>query len=257
MLKPWLWLLVLCPLWSQADNLLEDAPKNVIFATTHWCPYACEDLAESPGVVYEFVKALLNKQGIEVQIQFYPWTRAIKEVTSGRAHGLLTAVHEEAPHLNFTNTPTMSYRVCFFTDGGSGWSYSGVDSLKGITLGAIRGYGYDPQVNQYIRRADVRSSLQLISGGDEITRFIEMLSLGRIDVFLDDQYVTAWQVKSNGIDFTRIRKAGCLADTPFYMGFNPALEWGDNVIEFLDESLKLKASQETLQSILKKYTVQK
>lgn len=256
MLKLWLVFLAFLPVWGQANTAVPDIPNRIVLATTDWCPYACSNSDTSPGIAYEYVKAVLKKNGIDAHIEFYPWTRAIKEVRSCRAHGLLTAVREEAPYLNFTHTPTMAYRVCFFTQASNDWVFQGIQSLKQVTLGAIRGYGYDPQLDEYIRDPNSQGSLQLISGGDEILRFINMLSLKRIDTFLDDQYVAAWQAKSNKVDFSEVRKAGCLADNPFYLALNPALEWGDKLIELLDGAFLKKENKALLNTILKKYTAQ-
>lgn len=150
----------------------------------------------------------------------------------------------------------MAYRVCFFTQASSDWVFQGAQSLNQVTLGAIRGYGYDPQVDEYIRDPNSQVSLQLISGGDEILRFINMLSLKRIDTFLDDQYVVAWQAKSKKVDFSEVRNAGCLADNPFYLALNPALEWGDKFIDLLDGAFSNNENKALLNTILKKYTAQ-
>lgn len=231
-------------------------PGNIILVTTNWCPYACPNSEELPGIAYEYIQATLKQLGINVDIKSYPWTRAIKEVESGRAHGLLTAVHEEAPSFLFTNTPTMSYQVCFFSTSQSQWRFQGVASLNAITLGAIKGYGYDAEIDEYIRNAHSNETVQLISGGKEISRFINMLDLKRIDAFLDDRYVAAWEAKTHRINFSDYQNAGCLSENPFYMAFNPNLKWAEQLIKKLDLLFSKKENQAQLNKIVKKYTDQ-
>lgn len=245
-------LIVLTASQAQASN--SNLPSKVILATTNWCPYACPETEKLPGIAYEYIQAIFNQLGVGVEIKFYPWTRAIKEVESGRAHGLLTAVHEEAPKFIFTNTPTMSYRVCFFSTNQSQWRFKDVASLSAITLGAIKGYGYDSEIDEYISNANSNETVQLISGGKEIPRFINMLELKRIDAFLDDQYVAAWEAKTHNIDLSDYQKSGCLGENPFYMAFNPNFKWAEHLIKKLDPLFSKKENQALLNKIVKKYT---
>lgn len=245
-------LCVLAPWQIQASD--SSIPPKITLATTNWCPYACPNSDKHPGIAYEYIQAILTQLDIDADIKFYPWTRAIKEVESGRAHGLLTAVHDEAPSFLFTNTPTMSYQVCFFSNKNSKWRYNGVSSLNTITLGAIKGYGYDSEIDEYIRHASASEAVQLISGGKEIPRFINMLDLKRIDAFLDDQYVAAWEAKTHRFDFSEYQNAGCLSDNPFYMAFNPDLKWAEQLIKRLDSHFSKKENQALLNKIVKKYT---
>lgn len=244
--------LMLFTITAMADSL-DKIPKKITLTTTNWCPYACEGAQAESGIVHEYIKAIFANMGIDVQIKFYPWTRAIKDVETGRADGLLTAVHEEAPSLLFTASPIMAYKVCFFSDTQNQWSFSGGQSLAEITLGAIKGYGYGAVIDEYIRSADSQHRVHLISGGREIIRFINMLELKRIDAFLDDQYVIAWKTKASHKDFSQLRNAGCLEENPFYMAFNPDVPGVQALISRLNEEFAQTDNQQMLEKILNKY----
>ncbi|MFY0640551.1 MAG: transporter substrate-binding domain-containing protein [Bermanella sp.] len=256
MLKQSMLFIVLLTVLTAPQTLASGSnpPSKIILATTNWCPYACPNSEELPGIAYEYIQATLKQLDMDVDIKFYPWTRAIKEVESGRAHGLLTAVREEAPDFVFTNTPTMSYRVCFFSNKDSQWRYKGVSSLNTVTLGAIKGYGYDSDIDEYIRNAKSNEAVQLISGGKEIPRFINMLDLNRIDAFLDDQYVAAWEAKTHRIDLADYQNAGCLSENPFFIAFSPKFKWASELVEKLDVQFSKKEHQALLNEIIKKYT---
>lgn len=246
------WLFACSMPTAQASD--SELPSQLTLATTNWCPYACPNSDKLPGIAYEYIQATLKQLDMDVDIKFYPWIRAIKEVESGRAHGLLTAVREEAPDFVFTNTPTMSYRVCFFSNKDSQWRYKGVSSLNAVTLGAIKGYGYDSDIDEYIRNAKSIEAVQLISGGKEIPRFINMLDLNRIDAFLDDQYVAAWEAKTHRIDLADYQNAGCLSENPFFMAFSPNFNWASELVKKLDVQFSKKEHQALLNEIIKKYT---
>ncbi len=173
---------------------LADLPKKIHLATTDWCPYACADAYEGPGAVHEYVSDLLKQQGIDIQIDFYPWSRAIHQVNTGRLDGLLTAIPKEAPDLMFTQTPIMSYQVCFFSSYYVNWSYQGKDSLKSIKLGAVRGYGYGEPIDTYLAERGNHQRISFISGENATARLFFMLETNRIrmiNMFLLGKFTTA------------------------------------------------------------------
>jgi len=101
-------------------------PKQINLAATDWCPYACEHPADQkPGIVHEYLTQLFAAQGITLNIQFFPWSRAIEEANKGRVDGLLTAVYAEAPDLILpTRLP---------------WHMACASSPRNIQVGSIKG----------------------------------------------------------------------------------------------------------------------
>ncbi|NVK37387.1 MAG: transporter substrate-binding domain-containing protein [Gammaproteobacteria bacterium] len=250
------WFLVLCLL---LPSLLVNAtaaplPKKIILATTDWCPYACPGDPQTPGIAHEYITQVLADLGVDVEIKFYPWSRAIREVSLGRSHGLLTAVHDEAPDFLFTRTPTMAYSMCFFSKQTKDWEYMGIKSLEAIRFGGIKGYGYSPEINGYMEYDNSQTRVELISGGNEIPRLFQMIKHGRIDAFIEDKYVVAWSAKKNSVDMQDFKKAGCLKEIPFFMAFNPDFPWVMNVLKQLDSSFLAAKNKTILKRIVERYT---
>ncbi|OUR67226.1 hypothetical protein A9Q73_05990 [Bermanella sp. 47_1433_sub80_T6] len=243
-----IWLLSIS-LFAFSQEPTAKLPKIIHLATTDWCPYACDqEPNHQAGIVHEYLTGLFSEQGIQLKIEFFPWSRAIHQVNGGRLDGLLTAVPIEAPNLLFTRTPTMGYQVCFYSKRNISWRYSGAASLKDIKLGVIQDYGYGQPVDEHIKNAASQDLAIIKSGGME--RLQRMLMAGRFHVFIGDRNVVSWRLKEN---MSVVRNAGCLAEIPFYMAFNPQRTWAAKLINKLNGWLKTAGNQARLNSIKMQY----
>lgn len=220
-------------------------PTQITLATTNWCPYACEDSEEYPGIIYDYITKLLNQKDIQVTIKFYPWARAIELANSGKVDGLLTAVQSEAPNLIFTTIPTDHYQMCFFTRPESTWSFENNRSLEAIRFGVIDGYGYGDPVDTYLKGSP--NNIDSIASGG-IATLNGMLASKRFDAFIDDSKVVRWSLKGQ---FKHLRVAGCLEKNPFYLAINPNRPWAIDFVNWL--GFQLKASRFVLRNIQDAY----
>lgn len=234
---------------------LAELPKSILFAATDWCPYSC-DLSNQPGIVTEYLTRLLAPHDIEIKVDILPWGRAIHYANTAKVAGLLTAVPSEAPDLHFTSIPTMSYSVCFFSRKESDWQFDSASSLKNRILGASLNYSYGEEVDPYIKRNSDKRFIYLLTGDNKITRFASMIRNNRLDSFIEDQYVTEWQLKTLGKKGAGIKSSGCLPSHPFYLAINPNLEWAQEFIDLLNRLLALESSKIVLQGIINNYIQQ-
>lgn len=234
---------------------LAELPKSILFAATDWCPYSC-DLSNHPGIVTEYLTRLLAPHDIEIKVDILPWGRAIHYANTAKVAGLLTAVPSEAPDLYFTSIPTMSYSVCFFSRKESDWQFDSASSLKNRILGASLNYSYGEEVDPYIKRNSDKRFIYLLTGDNKITRFASMIRNNRLDSFIEDQYVTEWQLKTLGENGAGIKSSGCLPSHPFYLAINPSLEWSQEFIDLLNRLLALESSKIVLQGIIDNYIQQ-
>jgi len=231
--------LISLDVWS--DGL----PSKVTLATTDWCPYACENGDNFPGITHEYISRVFKDRNIELTIQFFPWTRAIQLAQSGKVDGLLTAVKSEAPNLIFTSVPTDTYQMCFFTRWGNPWEYTNSDSLKSAKLGIIQNYGYGEPVDQHVQSSPDR--IYTITGGG-IPRLYKMLMSKRFDAFIDDSKVVRWALKGSVKD---LKQVGCLASNPFYLAIHPDRPWAKPLVTWLDK--QLPATRDRLRAIQQSY----
>lgn len=224
-------------------------PKTVTLASTDWCPYVCDKQTNKPGIIHEYLTLILKEQGIQLNIEFNPWHESVKKAELGQVHGLLTATRDEAPELLFTTTPTANYQVCFITKRNQNWLYKNTNSLYGITLGSIKGYGYGENVDQYIKDYAQNPNMKIIENGG-IERLNDMLFSGEINAFIDDSLVVLWLLKDKNV---KVKLAGCLERKPFYLAVNPKLPWANKFTQLMNRILKEDANKKALHAIKLKY----
>jgi polar amino acid transport system substrate-binding protein len=224
-------------------------PNTVTLAATDWCPYTCENQTNNPGIVHEYLSQVLQKSNIKLNIEYYPWHESIKKAQLGEVDGLLTAVVEEAPSLFFSTVPTYSYQVCFITRSNSNWIYKGTASLDKIVLGSIKGYGYDEEIDQYIKYNSEKPNMKIVDSGG-LEQFNTMLFKNEIDAYLDDSRVVLWALRDS---IAKVKLSGCLTRKPFYLAVNPNLAWANEFIALINKSLSDPINLQLLNSIKQKY----
>ncbi|MCR9085112.1 MAG: transporter substrate-binding domain-containing protein [Rhodobacteraceae bacterium] len=121
--------------------------EPVRVAYSSWCPHICTDadevlLPDRPGFAVELVRDALADQGFDVVFQPLPFSRQLQEVSIGRQDAVLHI--KRAPDRNYVwpNVPTGTDQQCFVVREDNDWTYSGMDSLEGVSIGAIAGYEY-------------------------------------------------------------------------------------------------------------------
>jgi len=217
--------------------------KSVInLATTEWCPYVCKNEQRGEGLILDYLREVLEAENISLNVNFFPWSRAIQEVRSGRLNGLVTAIKSEAPTLDFTNVPSMYYQMCFYTRRESTWIYQSEQDLANIKLGLISDYGYGEPVDSYAAQIHNYTNMIKIGGTDSLLRLEKLLAKKRIDAFIEDKHVVQWMFQQNAL-----REAGCLSKIPFFMAFNPEYAEETEVIPLLDSLLSLAKNQKLFQ----------
>lgn len=245
--------LLLTSVSVQAEPTPSDLPSTLTLGATEWCPYTCSNRAGAPGIVAEYLQHILQSEGIELDVMFLPWSRAVSAARSGQLDGLLTLVAGEAGGLLMTKTPTMFHQDCFFTTPDSDWQFADITSLQGILLGAVKDYGYGGRIDSYIasRRHDA-SHVLLLNGRQPELRLQKMLASQRIQVYLSDRNVAGWTQRQSK-DSAPLRNAGCEAEVPFFLGLSPLRRWSKTLLEMLNKRLASPASQQLLRKIAAEY----
>jgi polar amino acid transport system substrate-binding protein len=199
---------------------LSNAQKTLTLATTNWCPYTCDFNGNTHGLVGEILENVLLAEGINLKIEYYPWSRAIQLANLNKVDGLLTVTREESPDLIFSKSPIGSYQMCFYTKNTNTWLYQADLNLGSNKLAIVQDYGYGEPLDTYINENKNRNLLT-ISGDDSANRLIQILKLGRADIIIEDNKVVQWSMIKNNVESSNIKKAGCLNEQPFYLALSP------------------------------------
>ncbi|MFT7561585.1 MAG: polar amino acid transport system substrate-binding protein, partial [Flavobacteriales bacterium] len=218
------------------DTKPAKVPDTLILSATDWCPYSCFDSKGQPGIVHEYIRMVLKKHGHILQVNYHPWSRAIREATEGRSHGLMAAIPEETPSLVFTAQAFSHYTDCFVTRLESDWQYTGAESLHDLRLGVVNSYSYSDEVDDYILNGG--DKVQALSGDHAVLRFFKLLDARRIDAFIDDISVIKWEARKYQYSMREYRVAGCHAAKPLFVALHPKLPWIASFMALIDKESK-------------------
>ena len=88
----WLTLCLIAPF----AYCLELGDEPLIVGTEHYPPYEMERPVNNlRGFDYEVLQRVAEVMGLNLEIKFYPWKRAINYAKSGQILGILTCAHQE------------------------------------------------------------------------------------------------------------------------------------------------------------------
>ncbi|MBU2970784.1 transporter substrate-binding domain-containing protein [Pseudoalteromonas sp. C2R02] len=111
--KKYLYLLLLLPTFTRSEPLT--------VAAIDWCPQLCpitDDTIytndQKPGFIIDIVKSVFKDSDFDLQIVYYPWSRAIKLVKEGKIDVLLSPAKAEAPTLRYPKEKNRNSTYVFF-----------------------------------------------------------------------------------------------------------------------------------------------
>jgi len=219
-----------------------------------WCPYNCAPDSDKPGYMVEIAKRVFEPARHQVDYQVLNWARAIEATRSGKFTGIIGAAHSDAEDFVFPAVELGIMTSAFAVRASEDWSYAGIQSLGGRTLGVIRDYAYNPGLDQYIAaHKDDDARIQFVYGDNALESNLRKLLKGRLDTVVDGQYVLAYTLTRLGLE-KEIRMAGTAAEVdPLYIAFSPANPKAAEYAALLSKGVtELRANGE-LQKVLAKY----
>jgi polar amino acid transport system substrate-binding protein len=162
---------------------------SVLFVDELLPPFSWGEVGKPPrgGMALEIMEELNKRIGLDARIVLMPWSRALKMVRHGKADGLpfLLATDERRFYLKFTGPVLESGDAVLFNyKEMPDFSWSGFESLEGLTVGMIRGYAYDEQL-----LVSVREHAGRIEYSEHSEANIRKLHAGRVDVVIENVIV--------------------------------------------------------------------
>lgn len=235
--------------------------EKFIVTADEWCPYNCEEDAADKGFMVEIAEAILSEHGYEVEYKVVPWTRAIKMVESNIYQGLIASTPAETPAFKFPENIQAFNSYVAYTKSDSNWEYAGVDSFKGKALGVISDYGYGEEIDSYIEANSAdKTAVQAIGGENAMEQNLKKLAAGRIDIYIENQFVVDNYYKSQG-ETNPFRDAGwvgsknAIENEYLYIAISPKHPKSDEIAKLLSDGMVNLRNSGKLQKILDKYGV--
>jgi len=213
--------LLLLGIGCSSGAFAKDKPQRLSIAAIDWCPQICPEDKNLKGYIVDIVEAVYEDSKVALDIQYFPWSRAIHNVRTGKSHALLSPAKKEAPDLIYPATPLGIQKMCFFTLMQSGWAYTGPNSLGDMQIGVAEDTSLE-ELHSFMRTHPNQFQFQPYH-----ERFVvqnaKKLMKGRIDTFLFTLNTTNHIFKQEGLN-KKIKSAGCVNDAPVYIAFSPALK---------------------------------
>lgn len=218
-----------------------------------WCPYNCAPSDKKIGFGIEIAKAIFEKAGHGVDYKVLNWTRSIEETRAGNYSSILGATKTEVPDFIYPKEAIGYYQTAYISTKEKPFEYNGPSSLEDKLLGAIQSYNYDPEIDAYIAaNKNNHNRIEFATGDDALTKNINKLLVGRLDVVLDGTYVLLYKIDSMGL--TDKIHISLPAKTDYvYLAFSPKNPKSQEYADLFDKGIaELRASGE-LKTILAKY----
>ena len=194
---------------------------TIIIAADPWCPHNCVAGSTREGYVIDVAREAFAAAGYDIEYLNVSWARALQLAKEGRIDAVAGAFKGDAPDLIFPQEASGISRTHLYTHPESQWEYRGTASLKGQILLAINGYFYSPELDDYIaRNLDDPSRIWILSGPAPLNRALRLLEQRRTDVFVEDELVMNWALRTQ--NYLRPRSAGEIYQAPLYIAFSPA-----------------------------------
>ena len=169
------------------------AEKIIIAAADPWPPFV-DPSHPKEGLSLEIIRAAYKTQGYVVKMEYVPWARAERGVNDGRYDILPDTWVTDKRKLSLLFSESYATnRITFIKNIDDPFEYNGIDSLKGKTIGAIRGYGYGNEFlkSKAFKRDDV----------DSLIPNIKKLFKKRIDLTLEDEIVARVVIANYNPDY--------------------------------------------------------
>ena len=197
------------------------APPVLVAASDAWCPYTCDPDSDRPGILVEISREIFNDAGIDFEYRLLPWKRALSETEKGTVDAALGVVEGNREGLLLDESGFGIDETVLVLRRESKSHYSKPEDLDPIRVGVTASYTYDNNgdLDQYLlkRRGD-NDRVVAIYHDKPIASLLEMLSVGRIDGFLENRHVAIFESRRLGYDGKfRIAPTG-LGDT-IHIGF--------------------------------------
>lgn len=167
-----------------AASLLLSLPSHAAekwkITSLDWQPFSGKALPEG-GAGIAVLRAALKAEGIELEVEFYPWTRAIETAKEPAYAGVYPSWPEDVVD-GFTKSPVLfSSPVGFVEPKGKPLTWTKLEDLKGKRIGTVQDYGNTPEFMKLIKAGVIKTEIV----GDDLTN-IKKVAGERLDgAFID------------------------------------------------------------------------
>lgn len=182
----------------------QQSEKVLNIATLDWPPYVGHNLCNL-GWSLQFAVAVLTAKGYQVNINFYPWVRAVKMVESGQMEILYPEyfIEDSAPSDIYPNVKRRELlvqsneiiggNISLFKHKDSQFSFNGnLSAIEGKVIGVVRGYQNTPEFDAMMDKG----LIHVIEAVDD-AQLLKILTGKRADLVIGDPQVFQYVINSS------------------------------------------------------------
>jgi polar amino acid transport system substrate-binding protein len=222
-----------------------------------WFPFNGDPKDMQPGYVVELMREIFPKQGITIDYQMMPWSRALSETRKGAFDAVIGALTSDAPDFIYPQEACGIADNSFYVLTGQSWKYAGISSLENVNIGIINDYSYGEAVDAYIakNKADAKK-ITVLNGENAIEQGLMMLQKGRLGVLVENDNVIKAKIKKLKLLPEQFQNAGT-EGTPelMYVAFSPAKPDSKKHAEIWSKGVNEMRANGTLAKVLATYGV--
>ena len=149
-------------------------------ASLDWQPFSGKDLPEG-GAGIAVLRAALKAEGIDLEVEFYPWSRALEKGAQSDFVGIYPSWPEEVPEGFFGSAMFFQSPVGFVEPKGKPLVWSSLNDLSGKKIGIVQDYGNTVEFMKLVDSGVIDAKVVV----DDLTN-IRKVAGGRIDAaFID------------------------------------------------------------------------
>ncbi len=232
------------------------ARTAITLRSDYWCPYNCTPGSDHPGYAVEIAQIVFNDAGYDVDYQQLNWTRSIDEARQGHADAVIGAITSEVPGFVIPAQPIGHSHAGFAARAGSGFRYTGPQSLDGRVLGLVAEYAFPGELGDYLQsfHGD-KSRVQYIAGDRALQKNLLKLAAGRVDVVIDDAQVLRRMIGELQLS-DRLVFSQRAEHVDIYIAFSPARPDSARYAEILSAGIARLRASGRLAAILARYGLQ-
>ncbi len=224
------------------------ADKVVTAVGDPWPPFTDPE-KPSKGLAVEIAEAAMKTQGYRLEMSFMPWARAEDGVKKGTYDFLLcTWMTEARKPVLFYSESYSENRLTFVKSKGSDFEFRGIDSLKGLTVGVVRDYGYGDEFMN-------ATGFNREAAPDFLTNAKKVVA-GRVDLTVEDEVVASSLLMGTDLADKIAFTENALTVEPLYVTSGLANPRHKELIEAFNRGLEEIKKDGTYDRILGNYGLQ-
>ena len=157
--------------------------ETVKITTGEWKPFISK-VFKHGGIILHIVREAFARKGIDVEIEFFPWARAVKYVADGSWDAMAVTASRfptKGVQYLYSDAVYIGEDVVFHLKDSPPRGNSFAD-MKGLNFGAVLSYNYTPEYRKAVEDGQIS---EVVAPDAEL--LFPMLAAKRFDVFIMDK----------------------------------------------------------------------